>query len=91
MNNSYSQTERQEPKTNTNADRAAFGHRPCVFVFVFAALSPHSVCLMCVLSILSLKQVHTVVLHKTDVAYHYLHHDHAFLAPNKSFFSASAA
>lgn len=48
MNNSYSQTERQEPKINTNADRAAFGHRPCVSVFVFAALSLHSVCLICV-------------------------------------------
>lgn len=49
MNNSYSQTERQEPKINTNADRAAFGHRPCVLVFVFAALSLHSVLCVCAL------------------------------------------
>lgn len=49
MNNSYSQTERQEPKINTNADRAAFGHRPCVFVFVFAALSLNSVLYVCAL------------------------------------------
>lgn len=86
MNNSCSQTERQEPKINTNADRAAFGHRPCVFVFVFAALSLHSVCLMCVCTCFKDSILSTVVLHKTDVAYHYLHHDHAFLAPNKSFF-----
>lgn len=39
MNNSCSQTERREPKINTDADRAAFGHRPCLFIFVFASFS----------------------------------------------------
>lgn len=39
MNNSFSRNERREPKINTNADRVAFGHRPCVFVFAFAFFS----------------------------------------------------
>lgn len=64
-----------------------------VYLSLFLPLSPStlSVCLMCVCTCFKDSILSAVVLHKTDVAYHYLHHDHAFLAPNKSFFSASAA
>ena len=39
MNNSSGQTETRAHKMNTNADRAALGNRPRVFVFVFASFS----------------------------------------------------
>lgn len=87
MNNSYSPTERREPKINTNTDRAAFGHRPCLFVFVFASFSltpSFSVSYVRVCALV-LRTVSLVVLVLLDIVYHCLHCDRTNLATKQKF------
>lgn len=86
MNNSYSQTERREPKINTNADRAALATGP-VYLSLFLPLSPsfrRFLSRVCECAFVKDSPPCTLVLRKPDVVYHCLHRDRTSLAPNKS-------
>lgn len=91
MNNSCSQTERREPKINTNANRAASWPQALCICLCFCLFLPHSVSFcrvyVCV-CVLVLRTVSlTLVLRKPNVVYHYIQRDHISLKTNESFFS----
>lgn len=89
MNNSCSQTERREPKINTNANRASSWPQALCICLCFCLFLPHSVSFcrvfVCV-CVLVLRTVSlTLMLRKPTVVYRCIQRDRTSLDINKSF------